>query len=77
MNRDKLYFALANFDKLAMDTQGQVTVKLDKILDWVASGVRSHTGQCVFCQHASHVEHADDCPTKLAREIRDEDLQCN
>ena len=72
MDKDKLYLALYEFKNLAMDTQGQVTNKLHNILDWVETGVRSHTGQCVFCQHASHVEHADDCPTKLARDIREE-----
>lgn len=72
MDKDKLYLALYNFKDLAMDVQGQSTVKLHTILDWVETGVRSHTGQCVFCQHAGHVEHAVDCPTKLARELRDE-----
>ena len=81
MDKDKLYLALYEFKNLSMDTQGQVTNKLHSILDMVTDGVwnkieggmKGHFfEQCTFCCVSPENEHADWCPVRLARELRDE-----
>lgn len=53
--------------------------KLKKVVDAVADGVWQQNdggffsySQCAFCFASPQSEHSDDCPVKLARELRDE-----
>lgn len=81
MNKDSVYNFLQDFKNLAMEEQGEFTNKLFDVLDWVAGGVwNQHDAgfyayhQCSFCHVSPESEHDDDCPVRLARELREEFL---
>jgi hypothetical protein len=79
MDKDSLYMKLYNFRDLPMDEQGQIAVKLAKIIDRVEDGVwyyshqmrKSKPSQCAFCLNSPTYGHDEDCPVQLTRDLRD------
>lgn len=78
MDKDQLFIFLTGFKGNSMDLQGSVTVKLHDMIDRISGfdSFVSHGGsieirQCSFCCVAPGNEHHEDCPVRLARELKE------